>query len=167
MRFYAYKFGHKTDVSDDYPEKNLFKCKGHLYRAGYDSLDYLSIEITESILERVEPFSTGAISATIPEYFDKIRPDMEEISQTIADIRASKDMDKKNSQDIDSHIEAIERLRLYYNDILKKINTLNEYEEKKKKEMRSYNNKELKILIIGGIIGGVILLIFQEIFNLI
>lgn len=167
MRFYAYKFGHKTDVGDDYPEKNLFKCKGHLYRAGYDSLDYLSIEITESILERVEPFSTEAISATIPEYFDKIRPDMEEISQTIADIRASKDMDKKNSQDIDSHIEAIERLRLYHKDILKKINTLNEYEEKKKKEMRSCNNRELKILIKGGVIGGVILLIFQEILNLV
>jgi len=90
---------------------------------------------------------------------------MEEISQTIAKIRASKDMDNKNSQDIDSHIEAIERLRLYHNEILKKINILNEYEEKKKIEMRSCNNKELKILIKGGVIGGFILLIIQYLLN--
>jgi hypothetical protein len=165
MRFYAHKFGYKIDVQDDYSDKNLFKSKGHLFRAGYDSLDYLSIEITENILERVEPFSTEAISKTIPEYFDKIRPEMDEISQTIAEIRASKDMDNKNSQDIDRHIEAIERLRSYHKEILKKMNALNEYEEKKKSEMQSYTNKELKILVLGAVIGGIILMMIQSIFK--
>jgi hypothetical protein len=161
MRFYAHKFGHKTDVQDDYADKNLFKSKGHLYRAGYDSLDYLSIEITESILDRVEPYSTEAISKTMPEYFSNIRPDMDVISQTIADIRASKDMDNKNAQDIDRHIEAIERLRTYHKDVLMKLNALNEYEEKRKSESYSSSNRELWILVLGAVIGGIILMIIQ------
>lgn len=165
MRFYAYKFGYKIDVSEDYSDKNLFKSKGHLFRAGYDSLDYLSIEITESILELIEPFSTDAISKTIPEYFDKIRPDLDEISETIAEIRASKDMDNKKSQDIDRHIEAIEQLRLYHKEILKKTNALNEYEEKKNSEMQLHTVRELKLLIVGAVIGGIILLIIEAIFN--
>lgn len=165
MRFYAYKFGYKTDVQEDYPNKNLFKSEGHLFRAGYDSLDYLSIEITESILERVEPFSTEAISKAIPEYFAQIRPDMEEISGIIADIRAEKDMDKNNSQNFDRHIEAIEKLRSYYNLIQKKMNTLVEYEEKRNLEMRSESYKELKLLIVGAVIGGLILFVIETIFN--
>lgn len=166
MRFYAYKFGYKTDVQEDYSDKNLFKSKAHLFRAGYDSLDYLSIEITESILDRVEPFSTEAISKTIPEYFDKIRPDMDEISGIIAEIRAEKDMDNKNSQNFDRHIEAIEKLRSYHDSINKKMNSLAEYEEKRKTEIGSNSNRELKLLIGGAVIGGVILLVIEAIFNL-
>jgi hypothetical protein len=165
MRFYAFKFGFKSDVGDDYSEKNLFKSKGHLYRAGYDSLDYLSIEISESILERVEPFSTNAIVAAIPEYFEKIRPEMDEISQTIANIRSSKDMDNKGSQDIDLHITQVERLRSYHQEILKKINSLNEYEEREKMKIQSNSFRDLKILVLGTVIGGIILAVIMLLLN--
>jgi hypothetical protein len=166
MRFYAYKFGYKTEVQENYSEKNLFKSKGHLFRAGYDSLDYLSIEITESILERVEPFSTEAISKAIPEYFSKIRPEMDEISGVIADIRVEKDMDNKNSQDFDRHIEAISRLRSYHTEIQTKINSLVEFEGKRKSEIQSASYRELKLLVEGAVIGGVVLLVIEVIFKL-
>lgn len=164
MRFYAYKFGDKTDVQDDYPSRNLFKAKGHLFRAGYDSLDYLSIEITKNILEYVEPFSNEAINHALPEYFDKIRPDLDDISTTIANIRASKDMDNKNSEDFDRHIEAIEKLRSHNKEVLKKMNSLIEYEDKKESDRKSESNREFKNMIKGAIIAGIILLIIDRIF---
>lgn len=166
MRFFAYKFGLKTGVPDDYGSNNLLKAKAHLFRAGYDSLDYLSIEITENILEMVEPFSNEAITAAIPEYFGRIRPDLDEISTTIANIRASKDMDN-DYNDFDRHIDAIEKLRSYNREVLSKMNSLTEYEMRKESARKSESNRDIKNLIIGGVIVGVIILIIQLIFHVI
>jgi hypothetical protein len=161
MRVSAFKFGYKIDVQDDYPRKNLFKAKGHLFRAAYDSLDYLSIEITNAILDKVEPYSNEAIREVIPEYFDKIRPDLDDISKTIASIRVSKDMDDKNCDDLDRYIAEIDKLRSYHQDVMRKKNSLTEYEMKAESKRKSESNRALRNGIIAAVIGGAIVLIIK------
>jgi len=169
MRFFAFKFGLRTDVPDSYPQDNLLKVKAHLYRAGYDSLDYLSVGITKNILKNLEPFSNDAIVAIIPEYYSRILPDLDNISRTIAEIRASKDMDTK-SDDFDRHIEAIEKLRLHNVGILGKMKSLIEFEarvkEQQEEERKAESRRDVKNMIIGGLIVGIIILIIQSIFQL-
>ena len=169
MRFFAFKFGLKTDVPASYPRDNLLKVKAHLFRAGYDSLDYLSVRITKNILKRLEPFSNDAIATIIPDFYPKILPDLDNISKTVADIRAFKDMDTKSS-DFDRHIEAIEKLRSHNIDVLGKMNSLTEFEARRKhqqeEEMKEESRRDIKNMIIGGIIVGVIILIIQVVFHL-
>ena len=127
MRLFAAKFGLKDNVDDLYGEENIIKAMEHIYRAGMDSLDYLSVEIRSDIENHVESYSTSTISNVIPDYFSNIRPDIIGISDTISDIRASKDLDFTKGVDIDIYINAIERLKKHHLEVIRRINELNEY----------------------------------------
>jgi len=62
---------------------NIDKAFGHVYRAGYDTVDYLSLTLKAVISEDLNAFSVDAISKALPEYYTTIKPDIEQINQEI------------------------------------------------------------------------------------
>ena len=59
---------------DDYSIKTLDKALGHIYRACYDALDWLSINITQEVREELTPYSHEFIKEVMPTYYKEIRP---------------------------------------------------------------------------------------------
>lgn len=84
----------------DYSIKTLDKVLGHVYRAAYDALDWLNVNIVEDINEELKPFSRESIRAVVPEYYRDIRPKLPKYERKISKLRMDKDIISINSVDL-------------------------------------------------------------------
>lgn len=147
MRVFAYKFGIKSSDMPDYAMKNIDKTLGHVYRAGYDVLDWLSINIRDQITEELDGISHEAICKIFPEYYREIKPYIVGLSEEISKLRSEKDIAGKevclNSfNNFEQYVEHIKKLKGNYDRILKIKPSLIEYDEKRKRsQMTDYGIK--------------------------
>jgi hypothetical protein len=79
-------------VDNKYILENLDKSYSHLFRAGYDALDYAGLYLRASIEKELTGFSPKIIHKVLPEYYRKIKPRIMEINQQIAELRKKKDV---------------------------------------------------------------------------
>lgn len=155
MRIFAIKFDLKEN-GDEYININMEKIFGHVYRAGYDSLDYASLILRDKINNEVEGFSPSAIQAAIPSYYSEIRPTVEKITDDIVKLRTEKDVANSSLEEFSEYVDNIEKLHEMYDVILKAKPSLIEYTDKQKRD------SFWKILIqigIGIIIGAILIML--------
>ena len=155
MRVFAVKFELKTTDKEDYITDNLDMALSHVYRAAFDLLDYISICLRDKFLDEIDGISTEALNEVFPEYYQKIRPDIEKASTDISDIRSKKDIGDPKIGDVIKYAEIIERLKSHLNKILEIKPSLIEYEDRKKKEVRKSKFFEILIYIAIAIVSGV------------
>lgn len=160
MRVYAFKFG-LISANSEYVSINLQKTFGHVYRAGYDLLDWTSIQLRNKILNGVDEFSSETLATVFPKYYQEIRPDLEIASSEISKIRAEKDIGDPDEDDFIKYIKIIERLKNHLEEIDKIKVSLIEYENEKKKRARNSRLWQVFFIIIGTIIGGAIVAILM------
>lgn len=162
MRAKAAELGFLADLEPDnklgYIEKNLDKAIGHLYRAFFDTADWLSVIIRQKIITALETYDNRCITAVIPEYYQKIRPNLEQINSEIARIREGKDIGKDISDDmalidqVEYYKEKLEKLLTYHKTIITKVPALEQYKNKEAK-------KDFRQKVIGFVIGVVVTII--------
>ena len=75
-----------------YASRQIDKALGHAYRALFDAADWLSIVFRERIREIMSSYRPATIHAVLPEYRQKIEPDIEKICFEIAKLRNNKDI---------------------------------------------------------------------------
>lgn len=148
MRVFAFKFGIKNAKDPRYSHINLEKSFGHVYRAGYDSLDYISVKLTKSILETTEKYSSTTIQAICPKYYRDTKPSLQSYAEEIAIIRSNKDVGETNNEDFDKYIEIVNKIKDYHTEIVKIEGSFAEYERKNKQE----NYRNVLITIIGTVL---------------
>jgi hypothetical protein len=76
-----------------YPNKleaEFDEAKEHLYRAGYDAYEVLSINISNAIVKRIEKYSTRVITTVFPAYYTDVKQSIISIQVDLAEIRAHK-----------------------------------------------------------------------------
>ncbi|RJS84567.1 hypothetical protein CW713_02390 [Methanophagales archaeon] len=156
MRVFAVKFELKTAAKEDYITNNLEGALRHVYRAAFDLLDYVSINLRNKILDEINEISTEALNVVFPEYYQKIRPDIEKASTEISDFRYRKDMGDPKIDDVKKYAEIIDRIKSYLDKTLEIRPSLIAYEERKKKEVRKSKFLEILIYIAIAIVSGVI-----------
>lgn len=134
---------------DEVP-KNLDKAKGHLYRAFFDTADWLSIELRNSIIEGLNEYDSECIKKAIPNYYSKIRPDIVEINEEIAEARNNKDVTSRTGtiEQIEKYTGLIDKLSEYYKQIIKAKESLEEL----KNEQRKKSWKSIIIQIVVGLL---------------
>ena len=144
-----------------YINNQMDKFYGHLYRAAYDILDWLSIDIHDKIDNLLESYPTQTISEVIPEYYSIILPKLDKISLEISEIREKKDVDNENDifdkenlakasfDNYNIYCEKIDKMLEVYNVILLKINSLNNFKRKSRKEWVKNNLVGIFIGVIG------------------
>ena len=116
---------------EEYIVDNLGKAKGHLYRAYFDILDWLAMNLRESIAGFFAPYSAESLRTVVPEYFTEIAPVMDEVSVSIAKIRNEKDVANSGTLKLlEEYEEKIEVLRNLLNQARRKSPGLNEHEER-------------------------------------
>ena len=158
IRAMAGKFNLRDAPSDDdYILSNLDKALGHEYRAFFDTADWLGITIREKIQNMLAPYNNTCLTEVIPDYYKKIRPRIENITDEIAKIRESKDI--PSSTDILPQVEEYkDKIQLLFEDYKTLIKCIPSLEEYKKKDKKSNLRTCIQQIFIGIVIG--ILLVF-------
>lgn len=160
MRIFAARLGVKDEKDDRYVKENMDKVFGHVYRAGYDTLDYATLILRDKINSEVLGFSPSAIQAAIPTYYSEIRPSVESITSDIIKLRNDKDVANKSPEVFTVYFQNVKNLQKMFDAILKAKPSLIEYSDKRKKEQ--LNDTLTKIAI--GIAIGVIMALIGRIF---
>lgn len=160
MRIFAVKLGVKEEKDEEYIKINMDKVFGHVYRAGYDTLDFATLILRDKINKEVSGFSPSAIQAAIPNYYSEIRPAVESITLDIIKLRNDKDVANRSPEVFDKYFQNVKNLHKMFDVILKTKPALIEYTGKRKKEQ--LNDTLVKVAI--GIIIGVAMAIIGKIF---
>ncbi len=152
MRVFAVKLEVRTTDGEAYIETSLEKVMGHVFRAGYDTLDFASIILRDKINKEISGYSSSSIQAAIPNYYSEIRPSIEGITVDIVKIRNNKDIAKPSPEMFDQYFNNIKRLEAIYRVILKAKPSMIEYSEKAGKDKRIDIGTELVVGIVVGAI---------------
>lgn len=153
MRVIACKTGLRNEPDIDYSETNLDKAFGHVYRAGFDALDWLSIVLRRKINRELSPYSTSAIQASLPEYYGVMRPAIEgRIAGRIAEVRASKDIGVTGRVAIEEYAGLVFELKDYWGRVSAAKPSLVEYADKERGERRkAWALKAVLVLAAAGV----------------
>ena len=133
MRVIAYKVGVRGQVDSQYGETNLDKAFGHLYRAAYDALDWLSIVLRHRITMQLSKYSCSAIEAALPDYYTLIKPRLDSaIPGRIADIRGRKDVGAPNIQSIEEYADLVKDLKNWWEKVVGAEASLMDYAKRER-----------------------------------
>jgi len=166
MRVAAVAFGIQEKENEGYIQTNIDSVRGHLYRAGFDTLDWLSIGVRLDVTDLLEHFSPQTISIAEPEYFPKKKIFFEGLAKEISEIRNRKDIGNINLAELDNYIKLINQAIIYQQQIEIKIPSMEEIERKNEEKFKKQSNiarrDAIIIAIMGAIIGGLVLYIFLK-----
>ena len=127
---------------DDYKDRDAIdeamRLRSHLRRALFDICDMLSINYRNKIVDILKGYSVAEISEALPNYYSKIRPRIEAISEDIASLRTEKRFngDKEEETAVDDYPKVIEELQGYHKTITLAVPSLLEIKLKSQKTER-------------------------------
>lgn len=144
----------KAVAHPDDLEYELKEAKEHLDRAGYDAFEVLASNLGIILIEKLNGYSTDNLATVFPYYYKTIKPDLIGIKIKLGEIRKrKKDSILGSDEPFSSYFDQIQKL-LEYNELADKmIPSLEEFQQKKKKEKfkeRVYN------FLIAGVISSII-----------
>lgn len=128
-----------TKPDDEYVSQNLDKAIGHVYRACYDALDWLSLNVRDEIQESLAPYSHETINTVIPNYYSGLRKEIINYEEKISQLRASKDIASLDQNSLVEYTDIVKNLQSIRKQINDSMESLSEYEEKRNNEMRKMN----------------------------
>lgn len=121
-RVYGYKYLQSEIKNVDvYRSENMNKAVGHVYRAFFDTADWLSYICRKKIRQLLSGKTREEILAVYPSY-DGLKSMLNEIPIAIANIRKNKDV----SDDITVLVREVEGYRAILDKLLKAYSELNE-----------------------------------------
>lgn len=153
IRAKAHEFGvGPQGVGNGYANDTLDKALGHEFRAFYDISDWLSIILREQISEELSRYAPDVIQKVIPDYYSKIRPQLETLPGRIASLRAKKDIKGDILTEVAEYDKIVDELMAFRIALISRIPSL---EEVKRGESR----KHLWVFIgifLSGLVGAAI-----------
>ena len=155
MRVLASEFEVDKDKDNLYINLNLQKTIGHVTRAGYDTLDWLSLNLKEQIGIEIKGFSLATIKAVYPDYW-KDKEALNKLQIDISEARAKKDVSDLDFHNFVDYTLRVKEVHKLWSKILSKKTNLIEYESKLKNEkVKKYIGK-IALVLMGALIGFVL-----------
>lgn len=145
----------------DYVTVNLDKAYGHVYRAAYDVLDWVSLTFKGRIVTELEGFSLETIQAVIPEYFPELRPRFEQIlTGDIVKLRLEKDIALTNEDNLVKYGLVTTELREIFDKITVRKTALIEHRQMQQEGIRRAGRRRIMETLVVAIIAGTIVGLF-------
>lgn len=105
---FQYGFPFASDKAEpDYTSKQLDKAIGHLYRAYFDTAEWIVMNLRDPIRDKLKDFSNPTILAVLPDYYTTVYPDISRIENDISALRSEKDIGQNNSDHLFDRYEKI------------------------------------------------------------
>lgn len=138
IRVISFKFDpNRVDSDDRYVQTNLDKSYGHVYRAAYDTLDWVSLTLKDRIVAELSGFSAETIQAVFPEYYTTIRPRLEEIlSEEVMKLRVQKDVAATSEENLVKYGQVTAELQRLFKTIINRKSALVEHKMRSKRSSR-------------------------------
>lgn len=133
IRAKASELGLKNGGPDEaYVRENLDAALGHEYRAFFDVCDWLSVQLRKKIRLTLEPYSTAALNAAVPDYYKEVRPQLEKITLEIAAGRSGKDIAVQGDllQEVTRYNAVIARLKAFVVSLPAAVTALESFKQK-------------------------------------
>ncbi|HPW73917.1 MAG: hypothetical protein IPI63_07525 [Methanothrix sp.] len=151
MRVFAVVFGFGDtgkETEHEYIKSNLNAALSHVYRATYEHLDYIKIYQHEAIQNNLANIYPETLATVFPEYYRDINPRLVDAINIIPDYRKRKNIADPNLEQVEAYMAIIETTKKDYNEIIRMLPSLNEYQAKKLRD----NWKRRLIDFVSGII---------------
>ncbi len=141
--------------TQEYERLQLEKALGHVYRALFDVADWMSINLREQIYNLLIPYSGEAIKAGFPDYYEKILPELNDLTKKIAKYRNEKDVGGEPIlAGTIEYSESVERLIESKKDIERAIPSIIDYQKRRRRVFRA----TWIATVVGSLLVGAILL---------
>jgi len=114
--------GDSTDAN--YQRISLEKALGHMYRAYFDGADWFSVSMRERIINTLRPYSHEVISAVLPRYYPEVRPRIDAICRSVAQMRGTKDIALAPTDEVTAYDAALRELSEIYESLASAIPAL-------------------------------------------
>lgn len=171
VRGKAVELGLQKSDNPQYAEECLKDALSHEYRAFFDICDWLSLTLRKRAIDQLSPYDHETIAAVIPDYYTKIRPNLDRACNEIAKLRGAKDIARPDI--LDRVVEYDSILKELIKDVQQLgtfIPTLEEYKKSKKAvESKKWTREFWVGIIIGGgiiaIIGAAALAVCEHVFS--
>ncbi len=156
------------EKTDEYQNKSAVeeatKLRSHLRRALFDICDMLAINYRTKIIDSLQAFSVDEIKSAIPTYYSEIRPRIEEISESIPELRTEKRYNSVEEEEtaVNDYPMVIKELQGFNKTIVNSMPSLIEIHEKNALTLKEADRKGLvwlKIVPVAGIVIGAIIAI--------
>lgn len=154
-RALAVKIGLEGEKGSDYIVNTIDKALGHVYRAAYDCLDWLNINISEEIKKELQPYSQETIKAVIPDYYSEIRPILSKYEHKVVELKSIKDINSIDSGGLEEFAKIVKFLGDTKERIIYCKDALIEHENKSKREKWKNRGIGAVITLILSIIAGI------------
>jgi hypothetical protein len=144
MRAFAREHGvTKSDSSNGtYADHQLDKSMGHIYRAYFDTADWISINFREQTSDMLEPYDNSDITAVFPAYFTDIKPRLIDYETGISNLRNQKDIAGESDTLFDQYEALLGLMCEDMKSVSRMIPSLEEYSMRRKRKERSDLRKE-------------------------
>jgi hypothetical protein len=157
VRAQAVTVGMNSGRDQEYVRANLDKALGHIYRAFFDTADWMAIGLRADIASMLEPYSNEGIKTVLPSYYTQIRPQLETINQEIANIRGAKDVgDEDIFKKIEQYYTQVEKLLDFRKTVVAAIPSLEEYRKKEDAAGWKAHVFELFLVFLGAVLALVV-----------
>jgi len=159
MRVFAFKFGIKTVADEDkaeYVGTNIDKAFGHVYRAAYDALDWISIVVMERVQVELAGLSAETIDRVLPTYYPQIRPRINQIiTEEIPKMRAGKDVGSPSVENLQNYAALATELKGYVDQLVDAKPGFVDYQRRTAKSKRI----EWLWYLLAAIVGGAVVVV--------
>jgi hypothetical protein len=138
-------------------DHEFHEAKEHLYRAGYDAYEVLTINVGDKIIESVEKYESDITSQIFPIYYTEIKPRLVTIKSELAKTRSEKRVNA--AAGIESFLSYKERtleLISHLNMCSEHIPSLETETQKKERARKNKIRSDIKTGIWIGVIAGII-----------
>ncbi len=93
----ALDYGEQTDNKDKIRE-SINAARSHLQRAYSDSIEWMLVNVTEEYRRILDNYTYEQIQGTFPEYYTKIRPELEALIQKVNNYKITKSVEEAANQ---------------------------------------------------------------------
>ena len=144
--------GKNKKKEPEYYYVNIDKAIGHVYRAGYDALDGISISLRENI-NQLSQFPTSTITQIVPNYAEKIDK-LNKFHELLVKIKGNKDIGNDSSHVFRECIAEMNNIEISMQGINEAIPLMKELEKEKSKDKKFTLIQGLLFMAGGVVLGG-------------
>lgn len=137
-----------------YCEKNLDKACAHLYRAGYDAYDIISIQLRNEINKNLESFPRYILYQVMPNAKDLIIDRSKEANDLLKNAKLEKDVQNKKEEE--ESYKSYEKGTLILKEVLDEMEKAAPEMAQLKKDDEKRTNKQKKAAWIIGIVTAIV-----------
>lgn len=134
----------------EYCKNNIDKALGHVYRAGYDALDVLSLRLLDDINHNMNGYQMSTLVSVFNDFSSEVQVPLDQAIDLCDEAKNEKDVESIDAQyaTYNKYEEAIEKLKKIAQIFIDKQKALQKFDAEENKKYRTQRNYAITALVL-------------------